>query len=67
MLKNATSFDNKDIMNVYAGVEHADDNSDLPALTGNETSNQLLDYMVLVITRRLTIAKAFKGGYMLNK
>lgn len=58
---------NNEEMNVYAGVEHSDNNEDLPILTGNESSQELLDYMVLVICRRLQTNNAFKGGYMLNQ
>lgn len=54
-------------LNAFSAVQHDDDNNDLPALTGNETTLEVLDYMVIVITRLLTANKAFKGGYMLNK
>lgn len=54
-------------MNCFSGVNHTDKNEDLPALVGNESDNELLDYMVLAITRRLHTHKAFKGGYMLNQ
>ena len=56
-----------DIMDVYAAVNHGDDNSDMPVLTGDESSQDLLDYMVLVVCRRLQTTKAFKGGYLLNQ
>ena len=64
---DAFSSNNPDNMNVYASVNHNDDNSDLPVLTGAESSQDLLDYMVLVICRRLQTDKAFKGGYLLNQ
>ena len=68
-LKKANAFISNDIeeMDICAAVEHTDENEDLPALTGNETSQELLDYMVLVISRQLHVRTAFKGGYMLNQ
>lgn len=41
-------------------------NDDLK-LVGNETSNELLDHMVLRICRGVSAQKAFKGGWMLTK
>ncbi len=58
---------NPDIMDAYAGVLHGDDNADMPPLPENADSSELLDYMVLVLSRRLHVEKAFKGGYMLNQ
>lgn len=54
-------------MNVYSSVEHTDDNDDIPVLSGFEENEDLLDYISLVICRRLQIPKAFKGGYLLNQ
>lgn len=36
-------------------------------LTGNESHNELLDYMVLKICRGVSAKKAFKGGWLLTK
>ncbi len=36
-------------------------------LTGKESANELLDYMVLKICRGVAAKKAFKGGWMLTK
>ena len=68
-LERVSAFDKNNVeeMNVYAGVKHTDDNGDLPALTGNESNQELLDYMVLVISRQLHVQTAFKCGYMLNQ
>lgn len=57
---------NPDIMDAYAGVLHGDDNADMPPLPENADSSELLDYMVLVLSRRLHVEKAF-SGYMLNQ
>ena len=55
-------------MDIFGSVEHNDDNSDKwPALPDNPTSNDLLDYMVMIIARELESEKAFKGGYMMNQ
>lgn len=67
MLHTVNSFDDSEIMDLYASEEHTDDNEDIPVLTGNETDQNLLDYMVLVICRRLQYKKAFKDGYLLNQ
>lgn len=54
-------------LNAFDSVYTDDNNAALPILTGKETASELLDYMVIVITRRLCADKAFKGGYMLNQ
>lgn len=54
-------------MDLFSNVNHTDDNEDLPAINVNTSSDDLLDYMVIVITRRLQVTKAFKGGYLLNQ
>lgn len=41
--------------------------AELPKLTDNPKHNDILDYMVLVISRHFSGSIAFKGGYMLNK
>lgn len=54
-------------MNLFAAVEHTDDNKDLEPDFMDMSEQQMMDYMVMVITRELKTAKAFKGGYVLNQ
>ena len=56
-----------EFMDAFASVEHSDENFDLPPLREGMSKIELLDYMVLSVTRTLSVQKAFKGGYMLNK
>lgn len=51
-------------MNVFENITSVND--DL-RLTGNESFNELLDYMVLKLCRGVASNKAFKGGWMLTK
>lgn len=67
MEKNRKNNSNPDRMDPYAGISHGDDNCDLPPLFSDADPKELLDYMVLVLSRRLHVEKAFKGGYMLNQ
>ena len=39
----------------------------LPVISKDASEREMLDYMVLVLTRRLQKPKAFKGGYLLNQ
>lgn len=41
--------------------------TELPKLTDNPKHDDVLDYMVLVLSRNFSGNAAFKGGYMLNK
>ena len=55
-------------MNIINGVQHLDNNSDtLPNVRHDSSSNDLLDYITIVVARELGGLAAFKGGYMLNK
>lgn len=54
-------------MNLFAAVEHTDDNKDLEPDLMDMSEQQMMDYMVMAITRELKTAKAFKGGYVLNQ
>lgn len=65
--KNVSAHLEQDVMDAYAGVQHGDNNSDLPPIFPNASNQELLDYMVLALSRRLNVEKAFKGGYMLNQ
>jgi hypothetical protein len=47
-------------MNIYS-------NYGLPEISSNSSSYELLQYIVLVISRRLQYRKAFKGGFLLTK
>lgn len=51
-------------MNIFDSV---DNTNGADALPKSATSQEALDYMVLVISRRLQRPNAFKGGYLLNQ
>lgn len=51
-------------MNIFDSV---DNTMGADALPKSATSQEALDYMVLVISRRLQRPNAFKGGYLLNQ
>lgn len=57
-------MDNLKVMDMFGDVPIT--NEDLQ-LTGKESLNDLLDYMVLRICRGVASKKAFKGGWMLTK
>lgn len=55
-------------IDLFGGEVHGDnDESSLPPLKETATEIELLDYMVLVLSRSMSCSRAFKGGYMLNK
>ena len=52
------------------GIYDQDDTPEfnlVPDISEFASDNEMLDYMVLVLTRRLTSSAAFKGGYLLTK
>lgn len=59
-IRRVNAFDNK--LDVSDWV-----NFDMPEFPENPTHEEILDYMVLVISRVFVADAAFKGGYMLNK
>lgn len=56
-------------MDLFAGVIHdGDEDLDtLPPVKGQSSETEMLDYMVLVLSRFMSCDIAFKGRYMLNK
>jgi hypothetical protein len=56
-------------MDLFGGERHEGDEDldTLPPIKGNATETELLDYMVLVLSRHMSCSCAFKGGYMLNQ
>lgn len=56
-------------MDLFAGeVHNGDEDLDtLPPLSSQASETEMLDYMVLVLSRFMSCDVAFKGGYMLNK
>lgn len=53
-------------MNVFDNTQNSDKVDGLPKFNGS-TEQDMLDYMVLVLSRCMSCAMAFKGGYMLNQ
>lgn len=61
---NPTKID----MNIFGSVTNTSNAAnDIPSLTGNESKQELLDYIVVSLTRCLTRSIAFKGEYPLDK
>lgn len=55
-------------MNIFDSVDNTKEASMiLPDISSTATSQEMLDYMVLVLARQMTCDMAFKGGYMLNQ
>lgn len=55
-------------MNIFDSVDNNHEASeDLPVISKDASDQDMLDYMVLVLSRQMTCAAAFKGGYMLNQ
>ena len=56
-------------MDLFAGERHnGDEDLDtLPPVKNQSSETELLDYMVLVLSRLMSCDIAFKGGYMLNQ
>jgi hypothetical protein len=55
-------------MNIFDSVDNNHEASeDLPVISKDASDQDMLDYMVLVLSRRLQRPKAFKGGYLLNQ
>lgn len=56
-------------MNLFAGTFHEGDLDldTLPPLKSEANEQELLDYVVLVLSRFMSCSVAFKGGYMLNQ
>lgn len=56
-------------MNLFAGEIHeVDEDKDImPLLNSQATETEMLDYMVLVLSKFMSCGVAFKGGYMLNQ
>lgn len=56
-------------MDLFAGEVHEgdEDKDTMPPLNSQATETELLDYMVLVLSRFMSCSVAFKGGYMLNQ
>lgn len=56
-------------MDLFAGeVHNGDEDLDtLPPLSSHASETEMLDYMVLVLSRFMSCDAAFKGGYMLNQ
>lgn len=55
-------------MNILGDVSNTDNTEfELPTITGDESPQEMLDYMLLVLCRRLQTPKAFKDGYLLNQ
>ncbi len=56
-------------MDLFAGeVHNGDEDLDtLPPLSSQASETEMLDYMVLVLSRFMSCDVAFKDGYMLNK
>ena len=56
-------------MDLFAGeVHNGDEDLDtLPPLSSQASETEMLNYMVLVLSRFMSCDVAFKGGYMLNK
>lgn len=56
-------------MDLFGGTAHIGDHDldTLPPVKKDASELELLDYMVLVLSRYMTCSAAFKGGYMLNQ
>ena len=55
-------------MNIFDSLDNNHDaTKDLPVISKDASEQEILDYMVLVLARRLQRPKAFKGGYLLNQ
>ncbi len=57
------------VMNIFGGEKHVgnEDLDTMPPLKEDASETELLDYMVLVLSRQMSCSYAFKGGYMLNQ
>lgn len=50
-------------MNIFDSVDNNHEASeDLPVISKDASDQDMLDYMVLVLSRQMTCAAAFKGG-----
>lgn len=55
-------------LNIFGSVENTNSNdSEIPEFSGMKSQQEMLDYMVLIMSRYMTCSVAFKGGYLLNK
>lgn len=55
-------------MDIFGDVSNTDNTEfEFPTITGDESPQEMLDYMVLVLSRHMSCEAAFKGGYMLNQ
>lgn len=54
-------------MTLFDSVEHNDDNSSKIKAVSDMSEREMLDYIVMVMSRQLETEKAFKGGYLLNQ
>lgn len=66
---SSNTMDSPQKMDLFSGVSSdvKTDEDAMPPLKEHATEQELLDYMVLALTRNMTCSAAFKGGYMLNK
>ncbi len=62
-------MDQMKVMDIFGGEKHVGDEDldTMPPLKEDASERELLDYMVLVLSRQMSCSCAFKGGYMLNR
>lgn len=54
-------------MDVFSNTNSTESTQRMPKLLGLESQQEMLDYMVLVLSRYMACSVAFKGGYLLNQ